>query len=419
MARLLLLVHRMPYPPDKGDKVRSFHLLQHLSRLHDVHLGTFIDDPADWAHLDAVRQMCADVCVRPLRQWRARAGALLALMSGRPLSIGWYDDGPMRHWVHQTLTRHSIDAIVVFSSAMASYVMQAGGPPLLLDMVDVDSAKWARYSEERRGLAALLYRLEARRLLAFEAKAAQHACGTWLSTEPERALFMRLAPHAASRVGVYGNGVDAEYFRPDPGRDSPFSPAERAIVFTGAMDYLPNVDAATWFAQALLPRLRQRIPAARFYIVGRSPTAAVRRLQADAVSVTGTVADVRPYLQHAAVVTVPLRIARGIQNKLLEAMAMGRPVVAARECTTALGPSARDALIEASSDIEHVERIAELLADPHRAAAFGAAGRRFVETHHAWSRQFVPVDDAVQAILHRASAVDAPGSDASRRTQAR
>jgi sugar transferase (PEP-CTERM/EpsH1 system associated) len=221
---------------------------------------------------------------------------------------------------------------------------------------------------------------------------------SFLSTEKETALFGSLAPECAGKVEPMNNGVDADYFAPDPARPSPFAASELPVVFTGAMDYWPNIDAVTWFAREMLPALRKDWPALRFHIVGRSPTAAVRALAGEAVSVSGTVPDVRPYLQHAAVVVAPLRLARGIQNKVLEAMAMGRPVVAARECGEAIHATAGTELLLAGDVAGCLQHIGALLADPHRAARIGAAGRRRVLTDYAWPAQFAGFDRHLAAL---------------------
>ena len=174
------------------------------------------------------------------------------------------------------------------------------------------------------------------RLLDFERRTAVLARRSFFVTEQEADLFRRQAPEVAGRVEALNNGVDGAFFSPDHALDNPFPEGEQAVVFTGAMDYWPNIDAVTWFVQEVLPLLQSRHSQARFYIVGRSPALAVRQLARSTVIVTGTVADVRPYLRHAAVVVAPLRIARGIQNKVLEAMAMACAVVVSRSCAAAV-----------------------------------------------------------------------------------
>lgn len=383
MANLLYLVHRMPYPPNKGDKVRSYHLLKHLVERHRVFVGTFVDDPDDEAHVDTLRTLCAGMHVTRLHPTRARIGSLAGLLDGEALTLHYYRDAALARWVRETVRREHIDAAVVFSSSMAQYA-QGLGLPMLVDFVDVDSAKWTAYAGQHRWPMSWLYRREGERLLAYERAVAASSARSFFVTEKEAALFRDLAPESVRSCEAMGNGVDADYFAPDPARASPFAPDERPVVFTGAMDYWPNVDAVTWFATEMLPRLRARWPTLRFHVVGRSPTPAVRALAGEAITVTGTVPDVRPYLQHAAVVVAPLRLARGIQNKILEAMAMGRPVVAARECTEAIDAERGTELVAADDADAFVREVDALLRDPARAAAVGAAGRHRVQRGYGW-----------------------------------
>ncbi|MDE2456338.1 MAG: TIGR03087 family PEP-CTERM/XrtA system glycosyltransferase, partial [Burkholderiales bacterium] len=377
MANLLFLVHRMPYPPDKGDKVRSYHLLKHLGEAHRVFVGTFVDDPADLVHLEALRGLCADLLALPLNPRRARIASLAGLLDGRSLTLHYYRARAMRAWVRRIVATQDIAAIVVFSSSMAQYALGLG-LPVLIDFVDVDSAKWTEYAARHPWPLSTLYRLEGRRLLAYERHAAANAERSFFVTDKEAALFERLAPECAARVDAVGNGVDAAYFAPDPARPSPFAAGELPLVFTGAMDYWPNIDAVAWFVADILPALRARWPAARLHIVGRSPSAEVRALAGEAVSVSGTVPDVRPYLQHAAVTVAPLRLARGIQNKILEAMAMARPVVATRACAEAVAAKPGAELISVADAAGFVEAVDALLREPARAAALGGAGRERV-----------------------------------------
>ena len=397
MAKLLYLVHRLPYPPDKGDKVRSYHLLKHLLAQHQVHLGSFIDDPDDERHVPALQALCASTCLRPLQPRSAKFKSLGGLATGQALTLRYYDDAVLDAWVRETLAREAIDALVVFSSSMMPYAQRhAAGRPVLLDLVDVDSAKWSQYASNHAWPMSWLYRREGERLLAYERQAVRGATASFLVTAQEVALFERLAPECRGRVAAVANGVDADFFAPDPARPSPFSADERPIVFTGAMDYWPNIDAVTWFVQDMLPALHQRHPALRFHIVGRAPTAAVRALAGPSVNVTGTVPDVRPYLQHAAAVVAPLRLARGVQNKVLEAMAMGRDVVCARSCVQAIGDPQQVPLWPAESAGDYIDRLCQLLDPAGAGPALGPAARRHVLDHYSWPARLAGLDTALQ-----------------------
>lgn len=396
MANVLYLVHRMPYPPDKGDKVRSYHVLRHLAARHRVFLGTFVDDPADWQHVEAVRALCVDVHAAGLAPRTAKLRSLAALATGEPLTLRYYRDAGLARWVKQVAARERLDAAVVFSSSMAPYA-QCLGVPVLVDFVDVDSAKWAEYAPRHAWPMSWLYRREGRKLLACEREVAGWAERSFFVTEKEAQLFRGLAPESAGRVEAMSNGVDCDHFSPDPARASPFAADEVPVVFTGAMDYWPNVDAVTWFAAEMLPTLRAKHPQLRYHIVGRNPAPAVQALAGAAVNVTGTVPDVRPYLQHAAVVVAPLRLARGIQNKILEAMAMERPVVAAATCAEAMAPGTRSELIAAASPDDYVREVDALLRQPARARAVGIAGRERVRAEYGWEAHLAAFDGHLSA----------------------
>ena len=384
MANVLFLVHRIPYPPDKGDKVRSFHVLKHLIERHRVFVGTFVDDPDDWSHVSALQSLCAGVHVADLRPVRARIASLVGLLKREPLTLGYYRDAGLGAWVRQTLKQQSIDAVVVFSSSMAQYADAVRDVPVLVDLVDVDSAKWSEYADRHPWPMSWLYRREGQLLLRYERQVVARSTRSFFVTEKETDLFRRLAPECAQVVESMSNGVDADYFSPDAGRASPFPAHEVPLVFTGAMDYWPNIDAATWFVRDMLPALRSRWPSLRFHVVGRNPTAAVRALASDAVNVTGTVPDVRPYLQHAAVVVAPLRLARGIQNKVLEAMAMARPVVTTTACADAVSATPGLDLLAADTAPDVIAEVSRLLSAPGLAQAMGAAGRVRVTQGYSW-----------------------------------
>lgn len=392
MARVLFLAHRLPYPPDKGDKIHTYHVLRHLGARHEVLLGTFIDDPHDEQHLHAVRSMCAEMHVARLSRVRAYARAMGSLARREALTLGYYRDAGLARWVRDIGQRRPPDAVVMHASSMLPYGESLEGPPLVADYNDVDSQKWAEYGQRRRWPMSWVYRREAKRLLEAERRGARRARWTLFATEREADLFRRLAPESAARVSVMGNGVDDLRFAPEPGRPSPFAPDERAVVFVGTMNYWPNVDAVVWFAQEILPRLREQWPTTRFHIVGRSPAPAVRRLASDAVHVTGAVADTRPWLQHASAVVAPMRIAPGIQNKILEAMAMACAIVATRACAEVLDVAADEHLLLADDVPGFVAQVGRVLASPDQAAGLGAAARRRVRSRYSWGERLARLD---------------------------
>ncbi len=383
MEDLLFLSHRIPYPPNKGDKVRSFNMLRHLAQHYRVHLGAFVDQPEDWARADELRQWCASLHLLPLHPRRRKLAALRGLLTGEALSLPYYRSVAMRRWVRQTVTRTGLTRCVVFSSPMAQYVTALPGVRRVADYCDVDSAKWNDYAARKSGPMAWLYRREGARLLAYETAAAARCEAVTLVAEHERALFASLAPSVADRVSVVENGVDGSYFAPDPARPDPFA-GGLAVVFTGAMDYWPNVDAVDWFARQVWPAILARHSQALFWIVGMNPTAQVQALASlPGVRVTGSVPDVRPYIQHARVVVAPLRIARGVQNKVLEAMALDRPIVAHANCAAPLAAARAHGLAVAESRESFVAAVDQAFA---QGAPGGACSpRAYVLARHDWA----------------------------------
>ena len=393
MSELLFLSHRIPYPPTKGDKIRAWHFLDHLARRFDVHLGCFVDEPADWAHVPALEKLCASVLCVPLDKRKQKLGSLLRARPGRPLTLDYFGDVRLRRFVAATLADRDIAGIFVFSSAMADYVMRATAAHRVLDMVDIDSEKFAEYAKRARWPFSALWAREGRTLLAFERRAAAVFDRTLLVTAAEAERFATLSPETRDRVGFIENGVDLHRFSPEHAFPSPFRIPGPQIVFTGTMDYWPNADAVAWFAREVLPVIRARTPIAHFTIVGANPTSEVLALRGDGVTVTGTMPDVRPYLAHCAAAVAPLRIARGVQNKVLEAMAMGCIVVASPEAFEGVRAMPGRDLLIADGAAAMAECLLDAIAGRHQ--AMGRAARRAIELGYDWARSL----DALDAII--------------------
>lgn len=385
MESALFLCHRMPWPPDKGDKIRSYHVLRRLAERYRVHLGTFVDDPADWRHLASVEALCAGVCVRPLSPWRTRWRALASLVRGDALSIGVYRDRVMRRWVERVLAEQKPALAVCYSSGVAPLVMPHAHLRRVMDFVDVDSDKWRQYAQARRGLPRMIYRREANRLARFEHRIAAQFDASIFVSEPEAAFFRQQVPASAGKVFGIPNGVDTGYWNPQRSCASPYQPGERVVVFVGAMDYRANVDAVQWFAREVWPRVSTQCQEARFYIVGSKPTASVRALtELAGITVTGRVEDVRPYLAHAHVVAAPLRIARGIQNKVLEALAMEKVLLATPEAWEGVADfEGRQGCIDASPEVLAAEAL-RWLEVPQVARV--PAARAMIQSRYDWKR---------------------------------
>jgi sugar transferase (PEP-CTERM/EpsH1 system associated) len=411
MSNLLFLCHRIPYPPDKGDKIRSWHLLQHLSRRHKVHLGCFIDDPADAAHLPLLRKVCADVAAFPLGRGRAGLRVLGGLARGEPFTLAWFGDGRLARWVDETYARTPIDAEIVFSSAMAQYLPKArpADRKRLVDFVDVDSEKWAQYASMRAWPFSWACRREARRLGEVERRIAAGADACLFVSEEEAALFRRGlaasmrtdAARSSGAIVTMPNGVDTECFNPAIPFPDPYGAGPPVLVFVGRMDYWANADGAAWLVQEVLRRLLTRVPAVRLFIVGAAPSRAVRALAQDGrVFVTGRVPDVRPYLAHADLAVVPLRVARGVQNKALEAMAMGKAVVTTPAAHEGLEAEPGLHLAVAAGPDAFADASARLLSDAEARDRMGRAARRRMVERYAWAARLRTIDALLDISRH-------------------
>ena len=385
-GELLFLCHRIPFPPDRGDKIRSYHLLQRLAQMAPVHVGCFADDDRDMGFAPDMAQLTASQCVLMRDRSRIVAG-LTGLARGQSLLVSLFDHPGLHRWVAQVMAERQIRAVIAYSAQMAHVVpMLPAGVRFLMDFVDFDSAKYAAYGAQGSGPMGWINRREGRVLLDFERQVAARADICSFVSEAEAALFRDACGLGADRIVALENGVALDYF--DPAADFPAvdKGAGPLIVFTGQMDYRPNVEAVESFARQTLPAIQAARPDARFAIVGRNPSKPVQALaDLPGVIVTGGVPDVRGWLAAADLVVAPLRIARGIQNKVLEAMAMARPVVASPQAAEGIDAvDGRDFLIAADPAAE-ARTILSLLADPARGTQLGLAARRRVEDRYRWS----------------------------------
>ena len=382
---LLFLCHRIPYPPDKGDKIRSFRWLIALARSYRVHLGAFVDDPADWEHVERIQALCASSLFLPLPRRRAMVRALSGLASGQPLTMPFYFDSRMQRWVFGRFSEARISHVFVYSAAMAQYVIgtRFGSVYRVIDFVDVDSAKWRGYSELRSWPASWIYRREARSLGIAEGRIAHAFDRSLFVSQEEASLFRGTHQSLESRVTSVPNGVDCDYFSPDTQLASPYPADREAVVFTGAMDYWANADAVDWLVREIWPGVRKARPNALLAIVGARPTAAVQSLACDDIKVTGRVPDVRPYLEHACCAVAPMRVARGVQNKVLEAMAMAKPMVTTSQGLEGIcAQPDRDLLVANDSD-SFTSAVLAVMGGSY--SGLGIAARRLMVERYDWA----------------------------------
>ncbi|MFN3469680.1 MAG: TIGR03087 family PEP-CTERM/XrtA system glycosyltransferase [Novosphingobium sp.] len=393
MNEVLFLAHRIPFPPDRGDKIRSCHILRHIAALAQVHVACFADDAADMAHEGELAAIAASHCLVMRGRSLMRAGAQ-ALLAGKPVSLTAFADRQIAAYVARVLAERPIGAIYVFSGQMAQYVPADFAGRVVMDFVDVDSAKFEAYAADAAAPMRMLYRREARLLSRFESGVARRASVSLLVTDEEAELFgERLSSGPRPLIRSLGNGIDTGFF--DPAAVETAEVAARSgpqITFTGQMDYPPNIAAVEMFARKVMPLIRRAFPDAGFSIVGRAPTAAVRALDGiGGTRVTGAVPDVRPWLAGADLVVAPLMIARGVQNKVLEAMAMARPVLATPAAATGI-PARHDEQIVVAEGAEGLAQEAiRLLRDRTLADAIGRAARGFVLKECSWPGVLAPL----------------------------
>lgn len=396
MENLLFLAHRIPYPPNKGDKIRSYHFLKHLIAEYNVYLGTFIDDPNDWQYTKKLDDLCVETHYQGLNPLLAKIKSVQGLVTGEALSLPYYQNKAMQDWVDKTIKQHEIKKVLIFSAVMAQFINETHAVEMLVDFVDVDSDKWRQYAASKSGLAKWVYQRESKRLFDYEKQIAGKSKRSFFVSEQEAALFKALAPAVADQVTYINNGVDTDYFSPEQTFVSPYAESADALVFTGAMDYWANVDAVKWFADNVFPGIVTRHPQAKFYIVGSKPDKAVQELANDHVIVTGRVDDVRPYLSHARLVVAPLRIARGIQNKVLEAMAMGKYTVTSSAAMEGIAHDDNLAL-SISDEAEVMSKQINSLLDSKPTPLTINANRAFVKTTFSWQQNVNRLSQMLQA----------------------
>jgi sugar transferase (PEP-CTERM/EpsH1 system associated) len=388
---LLYLTHRVPFPPDKGDRIRTYHTLRFLAARYHVHLACLADEPVPSGTIRELERLCDRLAIIPLESRRRWLRAGWSLATGGTASVGAFRSRKLVEVLQSWTGETTFDVALASASSMAPYLRLPAlrEVPAVVDLVDVDSQKWLDYAASARPPKKWLYQREGHALRAYERDIASWARAVLLVSDAETALFRRLVPGAP--VHTVTNGVNLEYFQPG---NSPVR--EDSCVFVGALDYHPNVDAVCWFVHEVWPQVRQSRTHATFQIVGRRPTPEVHALaRIPGVEVVGQVPDVRPFVGEAAVVVAPLRIARGLQNKVLEAFAMAKAVIASPAALAGLTPEAPSPALTAHSPVEWVTQLEVLFADPARRATLAAAGQAYAETHYDWDACL----EALQTIL--------------------
>ncbi len=391
--RILLLAHRLPCPPDKGERIRTFNWLRHLAKQNSVSLAAFALEPESEAHGRELNKHCSRIKVVPMRMWKKKLLALPSVFSRAPLTLRCFHSTTM-HRIAAAMARDA-DVVIGACSSMAPYALGSGKRPVVLDLMDVDSEKWAQYAASARPPFSWVYAREAAALRWYEEKIAHEADACVVSTGAEAELHHRLY---GVEPTVIRNGVDADYFKPENnGR------AGQQMVFAGSMDYRPNVDAVVYFVRQVLPLVKRRVPSARFVVVGRNPPRRILSLgRRPDILVTGEVPDVRPYVRASAMSVAPFTMAFGLQNKILEAMATGLPVVATPEAVKGLDVTPGRDLVVAEGAAALADAVIFLLLNPEARERYGAAARLRVQQRYDWSANLRVLDELLARVLESA-----------------
>lgn len=415
---LLFLTHRVPHPPNRGDRIRTFHFLRHLAARADVYLAAFVDEPVDPETQSVLKQLCADVAyvpVDPIRRW-ARAG--WSLLTDGTISVGAFRSPGMRRVLHRWSQEVRFDATLSSSSALTWYQQLPGlrDVPAFVDLIDVDSQKWTEYAAASRGWKSVVFGIEGRRLRQLESSLADWMRGIAVVSEPEANIYRSF--RSTELIRAIPNGVDVNYFQPQFPKTAETVAHEHGCVFVGVLDYKPNVDGICWFAREVWPAVRAKCPDQVLRIVGRSPAPAVLELNLQpGIEVVGPVPDVRPYLNQAAVAVVPLQIARGVQNKVLEALAIGKAVVASPEPLVGLDVVDGTHLLRAERPEDWVRHLVRLFNDPDLRADMGLAGHAYAIANHRWDQCLASLTDFLglsQARSEGRVTVETPGTGSGR-----
>jgi sugar transferase (PEP-CTERM/EpsH1 system associated) len=397
--RILYLAQRVPYPPDRGDKITTYHEVRHLARRHEVAVACLADGEADLANVAPLTSLTSSIDVIVLRPLAARLRALTALARGFPFTRAYFSERELHARVAARMRAKRFDAIVVYSSGMAQFVEPYRDVPRIMQFADLDSLKWEQYAANSRFPKSWLFRREYGLLLEYERHVATTFSHSLVCTPRELSDFQRLIPDAPA--SCVSNGVDVDFFRPQP-----VVKRDHELIFTGVMDYFPNIQGIVWFCESVLPLIRKEVPDVTLTICGARPHARVQSLgEVPGVTVTGRVPDVRPYLAQASVCVVPLQIARGIQNKLMEAMAMALPTVTCTAAFAGIEAVQGKDLFVADTAPQFAAATVRLLRDEELRLRTGQAARACMEANYRWEHQLARLDRVLAAVTSGQSVV--------------
>ncbi len=377
MKRILFISHRIPYPPDKGDKIRSFNEIKYLSKNNLLDILTFVDNPKDYQYENQLKKYCNKLYIYPIKKLFHGFKAAYFFAIGKTLSEGYYFSRKVQKKVNDLLSSNNYELVFCYSSQIAQYIINKNIPKLI-DFCDVDSLKWKQYSERKIFPYNVILKIESERLARREKEIYNQFSLSLFSTNTEVKIFN---PPEDNHIYVLSNGVDYEYFKPQA------ITKENSLIFVGTMNYFANVDAVLWFSKNVFPRILNNYPEMKFYIVGRNPESRLIALSENSenIIVTGYVADIRPYIARSKLAVIPLRIARGIQNKILEAMAMEIPVVMPRNILNTFENLDESAVLVYDNENSMVDVIVNSINDNALLERVGRKSREYVMHNHDWN----------------------------------
>lgn len=393
---ILLLSHRVPFPPNKGEKIRTFHQLKYLSELgHQIHLFSPYEDSTELAHFNSLQgsSLCTSVKAAPLKHKVIRL--LTGLVKGQPMSVANFYDKILQQKFDQFLLGNNVDAIICSASSMAEYIFKSAvlrtldkSPLLIMDFMDVDSDKWGQYQQSSAFPMTRVYAREQQLLAQYEKRIVKQFDASYLIAQAEVTLFNQKVIKS-DKVHVMGNGLDTTAFYPPKVRTQNATPV---FLFTGVMDYKPNEDAVIWFVKTCWPTIIRQHPKAKFVVAGMSPSTDIKQLANEqSIEVTGFVENILPYYHRADIFIAPFRMARGVQNKVLQAFACALPVISTpMGAEGILCQTGRDILLATAPD-EFIAQANQLIAQPKLAESIGQSALHIIKQHYSWQGQLQPL----------------------------
>lgn len=388
--RLMVLLSRVPYPLEKGDKLRAYHLVRRLARKHEVFLFCLSDGPVRSADLDHLRQFCAHIEVAKLSRARLILNLLGALFSRVPFQVAYFHHANAQRLFDNAVERFKPDHIFCQLVRTSEYIRHHPALPKTLDYMDTLSKGLERRSEMVSLLLAPLFRTETRRLIRYENLMFDLFDHRVIISEQDLEYIYH---PQRDRIHVIPNGVDTEHFRPRQ-RTPTFD-----LVFTGNMNYPPNIDSVLYLAQQVLPLVRRVRPSTTLLISGVDPSPSVRELaqQDDRITVSGWVKDIRDSYADATLFVAPMQIGTGLQNKLLEAMAMRIPCITSALANNAVGAVPGESILVGSTPEQYAEHILRLLGDENERNRIAEHGHRFIQEHFDWDQAADALNELIEA----------------------